>query len=185
MKKATINGAMIAPYRAELETWNLIGKKILTVKAEPADLEYNDKVRANKLRLVRPIMKYVIEEIDITGSRITCLPDGCTPVIELNNDPSLQFKIGPAKFNEVNNETIAQAIEFNSNPTTTGRAPIFFTDYLKLTEHVNRLNGFEMEKADQIAEEMLNLSKMLKELNNLQASNCDCYYNELGTPIKK
>lgn len=28
MEKATINGAMIAPYRAELETWNLIGKKI-------------------------------------------------------------------------------------------------------------------------------------------------------------
>jgi len=32
---------------------------------------------------------------------------------------------------------------------------------------------------------MLNLSKMLKELNNLQASNCDRYYDELGTPIKK
>lgn len=41
-----------------------------------------------------------------------------------------------------------------------------------------------MEKANQIAEEMLNLSKMLQDLNNLQTTNCDKYYDEIGTPLK-
>lgn len=185
MNKPSFDPALIAPYRAELETWNLIGRKLLTVKEEPADLEFNDKVRKNELRLVRPIMKYMIEEIEIFASQIVCLPDGVTPVIQLNNDPSLQFKIVPAKFNEVTTDSIRQAIQFNAKASTTGREPIFFTDYLALTEQVNRLNGFEMEKANQIAEEMLNLSKMLQDLNNLQTAGCDKYYDELGTPLKK
>ena len=185
MNKPSFDTALIAPYRAEIETWNLMGRKLLTVKVEPADLEFNDKVRKNELRLVRPIMKYIIEEIEIFGSQIVCLPDGVTPVIELNNDPSLQFKIGPAKFNEVTTDTIRQAVEFNSKTSIAGREPIFFTDYLALVEQVNRLNGFEMEKANQIAEEMLNLSKMLQDLYNLQTTNCDKYYDEIGTPLKK
>lgn len=178
-----IDPALVSKHRAVLSTWDLMGKRIFTVKAEPADLNYNDRVRENDpMRTVKPIMKYMIEAIDIVGSRLVVLPDKTTVVIELNNDPSLQFKIGPAKFREVSMEAIIEAIDKNNG--VLGREPILFTDCLRLTEQVNKLNALEAAKSDDEAERLLNMSKMLNDLNKLQLDSCDKYYDELGISSK-
>lgn len=84
-----IDPALIGRHRATIETWNLNGKRIFTVKAEPADLKYNDQVKENDgTRTLKPIMKYFIEAIDIYANRLVLLPDNATLLVELNDDPS-------------------------------------------------------------------------------------------------
>lgn len=175
-----IDPALIGRHRATIETWNLNGKRIFTVKAEPADLKYNDQAKDNDgTRTVKPIMKYFIEAIDIYANRLVVLPDNSTLVVELNDDPSLQFKLEPAKFADVTMDKIKEALDLNRN-TVVGRTPIFFRDCIKLTEQVNMLNALEAGKADAIAEQMLQISKLLGDLNKMHLDSCDRYYEELG-----
>ena len=184
METKTIDPALIGRYRATIETWGILGKKLFTVKCEPADLQYNDKIKNNNpLRLVKPIMKYFIESIEIISTRLIVAPDNSTLLIELNNDPSLQFKLVPAKFCEVTMDKIKEAIQFNEKKEV-GRTPIFFRDCNTLTDQVNRLNALEAQKCDDVAEEMLSLSKMLNDLNKLQADANERYYEELGKDLR-
>lgn len=183
---AIISPELISRHRATLETWNLMGKKIFTVRREPADLMFNDRKRDGDVTLtVKPIMKYIIEGIDIFSNRLVLLPDKTTLVVELNNNPGLQFKIGPAKFREVSMETITEAVEKNEKNSSLGREPILFDDLISLTEQVNKLNALEKAKAEAIAEDMLNQAKLLSDLNDIHLTECDKYYNELGTPVTK
>lgn len=171
----------LSKYRAILETWNLIGKKIFMIKGEPVDLMWNDKVRDNDpTRTVKPIMKYFIESIEIFGASITVLPDGVTPIIELNGNSSLQFKVAPAKFKEVQMDTVVEALNANKDE---GREPVLFTDCLKLTEQCNKLNAIEKAKLEKIAEEALAGCGILDDINKLQVSECDKYYSELGQAV--
>lgn len=180
-----IDPALIGRHRATIETWNLNGKRIFTVKAEPADLKYNDQVKDNEgTRTVKPIMKYFIEAIDIFSNRLVVLPDNSTLVVELNDEPSMQFKMEPAKFADVTMDKIKEALDLNSN-TSIGRKPIFFRDCIKLTEQVNMLNALEAAKADAIAEQMLGISKFLSDLTKEHANSCDRYYEELGLNSSK
>lgn len=180
MNKPTIDPVLIGRHRAVLETWNLLGKCLFTVKAEPADLMWNDLVRKDDpTRTIKPIMKYMIEVINITSVNTVPLPDGSTLVIELNGDPSLQFKLSPAKFADVTMEKITEALE-NAKEQKIGREPIFFRDCITLTEQVNRLNALEASKAEDIAERMLGISKLLTDLNKEQNDSCSRYYEELG-----
>lgn len=181
-----ISPELIAKNRAVLETWNLIGKKIFTVRREPADLMFNDRKRDNDPTLtVKPIMKYMIDGINITGSRAVMLPDKTSLVIELNGNPRLQFKLGPAKFREVTMESITEAVEKSEKNSELGREPILFNDLISLTEQVNKLNALEKAKAEAIAEDMLNQAKLLSDLNDMHMTECDKYYTELGTPVTK
>lgn len=183
---AVINPELIGKNRAILESWNLIGKKIFVVRREPADLMFNDRKRDGDPTLtMKPIMKYIIEGTNIFGVRLVPLPDKTTLVIELNNNPTLQFKIGPAKFREVTMETITEAVENNEKNSSLGREPILFDDLISLTEQVNKLNALEKAKAEAIAEDMLNQAKLLSDLNDIHLTECDKYYTELGTPITK
>ena len=151
----------------------------------PADLNYNDSVKdGDNTRTLKPLMKYFIEAIDIYASRVVVLPDNSTLVIELNDDPSLQFKLEPAKFAEVTMDKIKEALDMNKS-TIVGRTPIFFRDCIKLTEQVNMLNALEASKADAIAENMLQISKLLSDLNKMQIDSCDRYYEELGLEAGK
>lgn len=175
MNKPTFD---LSKYRAILSTWNLIGTKLFMVKKEPADLTWNDRVRENdKTRPIEPIMKYMIEGIEVYHAGVVVGPDGVTPLIELNNDPSLQFKVTPAKFREVNAETVTEAL---ASTGELGKEPILFTDFLKLTEQVNRFNAIEIQKAEEEAERYCSQAKLLKDLNKLHKSECDKYYDELG-----
>lgn len=175
-----IDPALIGRHRATIETWNINGKRIFSVKAEPADLKYNDQAKDNDgTRTVKPIMKYFIEAIDIYANRLVVLPDNSTLVVELNDDPSLQFKLEPAKFADVTMDKIKEALDQNKN-VSLGRTPIFFRDCIKLTEQVNMLNALEAGKADAIAEQMLSISKFLSDLNKEHMNSCDRYYEELG-----
>lgn len=184
MEKNIIDPALVGRHRATIETWSILGKKLFTVKSEPADLKWNDKIRNNDcLRLVKPIMKYIIESIEIISTRLVVAPDNSTLLIELNNDPSLQFKLVPAKFCEVTIDKIKEAIQFNEKHEA-GRTPIFFRDCNALTNQVNRLNAIEAQKCDDIAEEMLAMSKMLGDLNKTQEDANARYYEELGKDIQ-
>ena len=168
----------LSKYRATLETWNLTGKKIFTIKSEPVDLNYNDKVKENDpTRTVKPIMKYFIESTEIFSTAVVVAPDGVTPLIELNGNASLQFKLVPAKFKEVKMETVVEALEVSSKD---GREPILFSDCLKLTEQCNKLNAMEKAKLEKIAEEVLAQCGLLDDINKMQTVECDKYYSELG-----
>ena len=170
----------LSKYRAVLETWNLIGKKIFTVKSEPVDLMYNDKVKENDpTRTVKPIMKYMIESTEIIGAQVVLAPDGVTPFIELNGDASLQFKLAPAEFKNVTMESVTEAIATSAD-SSRSREPILFSDLLKLTEQVNRLNAMEKAKLERIVEDAINQSQFLADLNKTQTIECDKYYDELG-----
>ena len=183
MNTNVIDPQLVGRHRAVLETWNVLGKKLFTVRAEPADKTFNDKIRdGNPLRTVKPIMMYVIESIEITAVNVVTAPDNATVLIQLNNDPTLQFKLTPAKFCEVTMDKIKEAIQMNEKKEV-GRSPLFFRDCNKLTDQVNRLNALEAQKADEIAEQMLATSKMLADLNKLQADANDRYYEELGRDI--
>lgn len=172
----------LSKYRAELSTWNLIGKKVFTVKAEPCDLMHNDRVKNNDpTRMVKPIMKYIIESTEILGANVVLAPDNVTPLIELNNDASLQFKIAPMELREVNMDSVRDALEYKPE---NGRQPILFQDCIKLTEQVNRLNAMERAKCDEEAERLLAMSSMLEDLNKSHLSECDKYYDELGLSSK-
>ena len=178
-----VDPALLGRHRAVLEGWNILGKKLFTVKAVPADIKYADKVKENSpLRLVKPIMKYMIESIDIAAVDVVVAPDNSTLLIQLNNDPTLQFKLIPASFSEVTMDKIKEAIEFNDKKEI-GRNPCFFRDCNALTEQINRLNSLEASKADEVAEEMLAISQLLSDLNKLHTDSCDRYYEELGRDL--
>lgn len=184
METKTIDPALLGRYRAVIETWGIMGKKLFTVKADPVDLKWNEKIKNNDpLRPIKPIMKYSIESIEIFSTRIVVAPDNTTLLIELNDDPNLQFKLTPAKFCEVNMDKIKEAISLNEKREA-GRTPIFFRDSNALTSQVNRLNDLEKAKCDQIAEEMLAQSQMLSDLNKLQSDANDRYYEELGKDLR-
>ena len=183
MNGNAVDPALLGRNRATLETWNVLGKKLFTVKAEPVDKTFNDKVRDNNpLRPVKSIMMYVIESIEITSVDVVVAPDNATMLIQLNHDPSLQFKLTPAKFCEVTMDKIKEAIQYNEKKET-GRSPLFFRDCNKLTDQVTRLNALEAQKADDLAEQMLAQSKMLTDLNKLQTDANDRYYEELGKDL--
>lgn len=184
MAENKIDPALLGRHRVTLETWNLMGKKLFTVKAVPADISYNDKIRDNSpLRLIKPIMKYMIESIEIISTEVVVAPDNSTLLIEINHNSSLQFKLVPATFSEVTMDKIKEAIDFNDKKEI-GRTPCFFRDCVALTEQVNRLNALEAAKCDEVAESMLNMSKMLGELNKLHTDSCDRYYEELGKDLR-
>lgn len=182
MNKPAIDPSLLGKHRVTLDTWNLIGKRIFTVKSEAADLEYNDQVKnGDPTRTVEPIRKYFLESVDITSCQVKVLPDNATLVIELNGDANLQFRLKPAKFEEVTIEKIKECIEANANtPSVTGREPIFFRDSEKLTAQIKKLNAFEQEKADKIAEKMIAIADFLKTLNKELTNSNDRYYEELG-----
>ena len=179
------NNIDLSKYRGVLETWSLIGRKIFTVTKEPIDLKWNDRVRDNDpTRTIAPIMKHMINAIEIFAVEVVPSGDGVNYLIQLNKDISLQFKLVPAKFKEVTNQSVIEALEqSDAKNKILGKEPIMFTDLLRLTEVVNRMNAGELEKAEKIAEDAINQAKGLKEFNNMNAKLCDEYYDELGTPI--
>lgn len=174
---SNINPALYAKNRAVLSTWNLIGKKLFGVKAVPADLKWNDKVRENKFRTNRPIMKYFIEDIDVTSVSIEPLPNDSGVCIQLNNNPRLQYKLGPAKFTDVSLKAVTNAVENNKEDS---REPIFFTDGNALKEQVKQLNRYEMDFAKSLAEELLSQTELLTQINKQMDDSIDQYYEELG-----
>lgn len=181
MSENTINPSLYAKHRAVLNTWNLIGKKLFFVRSEVADLKYNDKVREGKLRTSRPIMKYFIEDIEIHHIGVEPLPNNSGAVIQLNNNPKYQFTLGPAKFCDVTLELVTKAIDSQKDGM---REPIFFSDGIKLAEQVEKLNKLEIDAADEMANELLNISTMLKSVNKTMKDGIDQYYYELNEAVK-
>lgn len=172
-----INPALYAKHRAVLSTWNLIGKKLFSVKSVPADLKWNDKVRENKFRTNRPIMKYYIEDLEVTSVSVEPLPNDSGICIQLNNDPKYQYKLGPAKFADVSLTTVTEAVKNDEN---NGSEPIFFTDGVALKEQVKKLNGYEMDYAKSLADELLSQAKLLSQINKQMDDSIEQYYEELG-----
>ena len=181
MEKQLIDPSLIGRHRATLSTWNIIGKKLFTVSAAPVDLAWSDKIKnATETRLIKPIMKYMIESIEIVSATLRVLPDNSTLVIELNENPDLQYQVKPLEFANVTLDKIKEAIEYNKEKERGGKAPIFFNDCEMLTKQVNKLNQLEKEKAGTIAQELLDQRKALEELIKIQINESDRYYEELS-----
>lgn len=172
-----INPALYAKHRAVLSTWNLIGKKLFSVKCVPADLKWNEKVRENAIRPNRPIMKYFIEDLEVTSVSVEPLPNDSGICIQLNNNPKYQYKLGPARFSEVTLDAVTEAIKSNEEGN---REPIFFSDGKALKDQVKRLNSYEMSYASSLAEELLDQESLLKQINKQMDDSIDQYYEELG-----
>ena len=173
-----INPALYARSRGILGAHGaLIGKKLFIPKSEPADLKWNDKVRANELRTNRPIIKYFIEDIEIQSVRLVELPNGGGVVIELNENPKLQFKLTAPKFNKVDITSVKEALEEYKKDTP---KPIFFDDGIALQEVIAKLNEYQKDDAVKLAEELLNMSEMFDKLNKQMSDDMSAYYDELG-----
>ena len=165
MEKQLIDPSLIGRHRATLGTWNIIGKKLFTVSAVPVDLAWSDKIKnATETRLIKPIMKYMIESIEIVSATLRVLPDNSTLVIELNENPDLQYQVKPLEFANVTLDKIKEAIEYNKEKE----------------QQVNKLNQLEKEKAGTIAQELLDQRKALEELIKIQINESDRYYEELS-----
>lgn len=172
-----INPTLYAKSRAVLSTWNLIGKKLFSVKAVPADLKWNDKVRENKFRTHRPIMKYFIEDLEVTSVSVEPLPGDTGICIQLNGSAKYQYKLAPARFAEVTLQAVTEAIEKGKDGS---REPVFFSDGKALKEQVKKLNNYEVDYANALAEELLDQGKLLEQINKQMDDSIDQYYDELG-----
>ncbi len=174
----------LAPNRAILATWPALGRKIFSVKREPIDLKWNDRVRTNDVtRTVAPLYKYFVESIEIQGIRVVPSPDGGPLFVEINEDPNLQFKLAPAKFRKVTMEAIAEAVESKDN-SSIGREPILFDELEPLVRQLAKLNGANAAICEKIAEEHIAMSKFLTDLNKNLIVDMEAYYDEIGTPIE-
>lgn len=172
--KKTIN---LTPYRAVLESWNLVGKSIATVKASNIDLLHNEKVKTgNLLRLVAPIKQIEIITIDIFSAEVVPGPENAGVFIELNHDPMLQFRIVTPEFVEVTMDNVNRALRATEDKLD----PVFFHDIQRLTTQVVKLNNINKQSAEQLAEEALAWAESLKAINKIHEDNCAEYYEALG-----
>ncbi len=167
----------LTKYRAVLESWNLVGKSIATIKASNIDLLHSDKVKSgDPTRLVGPMKKIEIITIDIYSAEVVQGPEGQGMFIELNRDPQLQFRIVAPEFLDVNMDNVNRALKSSEDKLD----PMFFADLQKLTSQVSKLNNLTKQACEKMAEEMLAWAEGLKVINKIQEDNCEEYYESLG-----
>lgn len=166
----------LSKYRAELSTWNLQGKTICTVAVSNMDLLHNDKVKGDKLRLTVPLKKYEVLTEDIFATEVIPMKDGSDPMIQLNRNPDLIFKMGPCEFVIPTLQTVMDAIDQRES----GSKIKFFQNLEELTKIVCALNREEKSKADTLIEELVGFSTAYEDLNKVFETKSRDYYKSLG-----
>lgn len=159
----TINQSIINKSRPILTKYgSMVGTQLLTVKCVNIDNKYydikNSMDMSGTLLPIRPVQRYKIVRIDITGVELAIDADGTPSIIinrgrvdEQGKPMEILCPLADPQFNtEPNTDNIAKALENQKN----GAAPLYFRNIEMLTEAVNRLNKRELDRVNALIESL-------------------------------
>ena len=167
--------------RAEFKGYSsLAGETLCVVKVGNIDLKHNDKVREGKYFMLKNAAKQVyLEVIDLFAVSPVENPLTGELQVMFNNDQRLTFKLSASpEIQKPTREPLNEAI--NLAKADEVDRPYFFNDRKSLVELISAINKETSIELEKLAEDLLNQSRALIDLNSLMITQTTEYYKNLG-----
>lgn len=167
--------------RAEFKGYSsLAGETLCVVKVGNIDLKHNDKVREGKYFMLKNAAKQVyLEVIDLFAVSPVENPLTGELQVMFNNDQRLTFKLSASpEIQKPTREALNEAI--NLAKADEVDRPYFFNDRKSLVELIAAINKETSIELEKLAEDLLNQSRALTDLNSLMITQTTEYYKNLG-----
>ena len=167
--------------RAEFKGYSsLAGETLCVVKVGNIDLKHNDKVREGKYFMLKNAAKQVyLEVIDLFAVSPVENPLTGELQVMFNNDQRLTFKLSASpEIQKPTREALNEAI--NLAKADEVDRPYFFNDRKSLVELIAAINKETSIELEKLAEDLLNQSRALIDLNSLMVTQTTEYYKNLG-----
>ena len=167
--------------RAEFKGYSsLAGETLCVVKVGNIDLKHNDKVREGKYFMLKNAAKQVyLEVIDLFAVSPVENPLTGELQVMFNNDQRLTFKLSASpEIQKPTREALNEAI--NLAKADEVDRPYFFNDRKSLVELISAINKETSIELEKLAEDLLNQSRALIDLNSLMITQTTEYYKNLG-----
>ena len=167
--------------RAEFKGYSsLAGETLCVVKVGNIDLKHNDKVREGKYFMLKNAAKQVyLEVIDLFAVSPVENPLTGELQVMFNNDQRLTFKLSASpEIQKPTREALNEAI--NLAKAEEVDRPYFFNDRKSLVELISAINKETSIELEKLAEDLLNQSRALIDLNSLMVTQTTEYYKNLG-----
>ena len=167
--------------RAEFKGYSsLAGETLCVVKVGNIDLKHNDKVREGKYFMLKNAAKQVyLEVIDLFAVSPVENPLTGELQVMFNNDQRLTFKLSASpEIQKPTREALNEAI--NLAKAEEVDRPYFFNDRKSLVELISAINKETSIELEKLAEDLLNQSRALTDLNSLMIAQTTEYYKNLG-----
>ena len=167
--------------RAEFKGYSsLAGETLCVVKVGNIDLKHNDKVREGKYFMLKNAAKQVyLEVIDLFAVSPVENPLTGELQVMFNNDQRLTFKLSASpEIQKPTREALNEAI--NLAKADEVDRPYFFNDRKSLVELIAAINKETSVELEKLAEDLLNQSRALTDLNSLMITQTTEYYKNLG-----
>lgn len=167
--------------RAEFKGYSsLAGETLCVVKVGNIDLKHNDKVREGKYFMLKNAAKQVyLEVIDLFAVSPVENPLTGELQVMFNNDQRLTFKLSASpEIQKPTREALNEAI--NLAKADEVDRPYFFNDRKSLVELISAINKETSVELEKLAEDLLNQSRALTDLNSLMITQTTEYYKNLG-----
>ena len=167
--------------RAEFKGYSsLAGETLCVVKVGNIDLKHNDKVREGKYFMLKNAAKQVyLEVIDLFAVSPVENPLTGELQVMFNNDQRLTFKLSASpEIQKPTHEALNEAI--NLAKAEEVDRPYFFNDRKSLVELISAINKETYIELEKLAEDLLNQSRALIDLNSLMITQTTEYYKNLG-----
>lgn len=167
--------------RAEFKAYSsLAGETLCVVRVGNIDLKHNDKVREGKYFMLKNAAKQVyLEVIDLFAVSPVENPLTNELQVMFNNDPKLTFKLSTSpEIQKPTREALNEAI--NLAKAEDVDRPYFFNDRKSLVELIVAINKETSTELEKLAEDLLNQSRALTDLNSLMIAQTTEYYKNLG-----
>lgn len=167
--------------RAEFKGYSsLAGETLCVVRVGNIDLKHNDKVREGKYFMLKNAAKQVyLEIIDLFAVSPVENPLTGELQVMFNNDQKLTFKLSTSpEIQKPTREALNEAI--NLAKAEEVDRPYFFNDRKSLVELIVAINKETSTELEKLAEDLLNQSRALTDLNSLMIAQTTEYYKNLG-----
>lgn len=167
--------------RAEFKGYSsLAGETLCVVRVGNIDLKHNDKVREGKYFMLKNAAKQVyLEIIDLFAVSPVENPLTGELQVMFNNDQKLTFKLSTSpEIQKPTREALNEAI--NLAKAEDVDRPYFFNDRKSLVELIVAINKETSTELEKLAEDLLNQSRALTDLNSLMIAQTTEYYKNLG-----
>ena len=167
--------------RAEFKGYSsLAGETRCVVRVGNIDLKHNDKVREGKYFMLKNAAKQVyLEIIDLFAVSPVENPLTGELQVMFNNDQKLTFKLSTSpEIQKPTREALNEAI--NLAKAEEVDRPYFFNDRKSLVELIVAINKETSTELEKLAEDLLNQSRALTDLNSLMIAQTTEYYKNLG-----
>ena len=165
-------------YRPILNTYGtLYGKALVYPKCDNVDKKFNEKVKNDALHLSEPVKMYSTEYVVMTSFELDKDANN-KPVIIINHEPSLTFSLvgnESPKVMECSAEKINEALRKSRESGTI----TFFTNIEAVSEMVVALNNQAADNLEAYAEELINQSTALRNVNKTEIAALREYNNSL------